>query len=341
MTETLWREILTEWGVSGFEEPVRNWIAGKVQEFGKVNTDAVGNLWLTMQGKEAESRKIAFIAHLDEIGFVLTQITQRGTAKFRKIGGIDDRILPGQKVEVRTKEGKVLPGVIGIKPPHLILDPQEQQKIIPWHELEIFFGFFEKKHAEDAGLDVLLPGRFRKELLWLNEKYLSCRGLDDRAGCLVLLQLADRLSKQNFRGMVYLIWTVQEEYGLRGAKALSRHYFDEAYIVDTLSIGISPDTPGVSPVEAGKGPVARIIDRLGIASLALYEKAKKIAEAHNIPFQVAVAGGTTDATAMFEGGSPALPIGIPTAFSHSPVEFVDIHDVEHTVKLCTLFALQE
>ncbi|MHA2610478.1 MAG: M42 family metallopeptidase [bacterium JZ-2024 1] len=338
MEDVLWKEVLYAWGVSGFEEPVRQLLQEKISAYGEVHVDKVGNLWLIMKGKNPEKRKVAFVAHMDEIGFVLTHITEKGRAKFKKIGGIDDRILPSQKVEVRTRSGEVIPGIIGIKPPHLT-DPQEQQRVIPASELEIFFGFSDAKEAEEAGLEILLPARFQKEILRMNEKFLCCRGLDDRAGCFVLLRLAQELSRAEFSGTLYFIWTVQEEYGLRGARALSRWEFDESYIVDTISFSPGGEVSGVSPIEIGKGFVFRVIDRLGIASYPLYEKARRLAEQFSLPFQIAVAAGTTDATALFEGGSPSLPLGIPLGFSHSSVEVLHTDDVRHTISLCFHLAI--
>ncbi|MFN4182107.1 MAG: M42 family metallopeptidase [bacterium] len=324
--------------MSGFEEPVRLFLQEKISGFGEVQTDKVGNLWLIIKGKNPEKRKVAFVAHMDEIGFVVTHITEKGSAKFKKIGGIDDRILPSQKVEVRTRSGQVIPGIIGIKPPHLT-DPQEQQRVLPYSELEMFFGFSDDKEAEENGLEVFLPARFHKEILRMNEKYLCCRGLDDRAGCFVLLRLAQELSGSQFSGTLYFIWTVQEEYGLRGARALSRWEFDESYIVDTISFSPGREASGVSPIQMGKGPVLRVVDRSGIASYSLYEKARRVLRQFSFPFQVAVAGGTTDATALFEGGSPSLPIGIPLGFSHSTVEVLHIDDVYHTISLCLHLAI--
>jgi len=327
------KEIVEAWGVTGYEEPIRTLLYHKVKEMGEVRVDPVGNLWLTL-GKGR--KRVAFLAHLDELGLVVSRLTSQGTAKFKKVGGIDDRTLPGRHVELLTTKGRVLEGVIGLPPPHLLLDPvTEMNKVIPWQDMEIYFGVNSEKALTELGVSVLDPLRIKKDFFSLPNDQIVCRGLDDRIGCYILLELAREVSKRKFNFQLDVIWTVQEEYGLRGARAVARNTFDEVYVMDTISStqGCGASTP-YTEILLGQGPVIRFIDRAGISSPALMEKVKKIASQNKIPLQKAVSGGTTDATAVFEGGSPAISIGIPVAYTHSAVEICSLKDVKNILRLC-------
>lgn len=326
--------LLNLWGVVGREKPVRQWIRSRVKDFGETTEDAVGNLWLTIGNG---NKHIAFLAHMDELGFAVSQITERGTARFQLLGGIDERVLPGCLVEFMTQTGKVLTGVIGITPPHLTPSPEERSRTLKLADLEVYFGFSSREEAESQGLRVADLGRFVKNPLTLRNDLVCGRALDDRAGCTVLLHLSELLKVEPPSTTVSLIWTVQEEFGLRGAKAVARHSFDEVYIVDTISttqeLATSPP-PQFSPLSLGKGPVIRFLDRAHIASETLVCRVEEAASKAQIPLQYAVSGGTTDAAALFEGGSPALPIAIPLAFTHSPVEVASLTDMERVTLLC-------
>lgn len=327
------KEIVKEWGVSGYENPIRTLLYHKVKDMGKIRVDPVGNLWLTLgKGK----KRVAFLAHLDELGLVVSRLTSQGTAKFKKVGGIDDRTLPGRHVELLTSKNRVLEGVIGLPPPHLMVDSlSEMNKVIPWQDMEVYFGVNSKKALTQLGVSVLDPLRVKKDFFSLPNEQIVCRGMDDRIGCYILLELARKTSKWNLNFQLDVVWTVQEEYGLRGARAVARNTFDEVYVLDTISStqGCGASIP-YTEIFLGQGPVIRFIDRAGISSPALMEKVKKVAKKAQIPLQCAVSGGTTDATAVFEGGSPAISIGIPIAYTHSAVEICSLKDVKNTLRLC-------
>jgi putative aminopeptidase FrvX len=326
--------LVKAWGVVGREEPVRDLIRSRVSSLGKTEVDNAGNLWLTLgQGKKT----LAFIAHMDELGFAVSRITERGTARFQLLGGIDERVLPGRAVEFMTRTGDILNGVIGITPPHLTPNAEERAKAIRLADMEVYFGFSTAREAEAAGLRVTDLGRFAKHPFVLPNDRICARALDDRAGCAVLIAVAEQIKKKRTRGTVHFIWTVQEEFGLRGARAVARHSFDEVYIVDTISatreLAVATP-PQYSELGLGEGPVIRFLDRAHIASRALVEQVERMASEQGIHLQYAVSGGTTDAAALFEGGSPSVPIAIPLAFTHSPVEVASLSDIQQVIQIC-------
>ncbi|MHA2621023.1 MAG: M42 family metallopeptidase [bacterium JZ-2024 1] len=326
--------LINAWGVVGRERPVRDFVLSRVRNIGVTKVDGAGNLWLTVgKGK----KKIAFLAHLDELGFAISRITERGSARFQLLGGIDERVLPGRVVEFMTRYGDVLQGVIGITPPHLTPTAEERARAIKISDMEVYFGFSSREEAESEGLSVTDLGRFSKAPFMMRKDLICGRALDDRAGCAVLVHLAERLQVEPPTATVSIIWTVQEEFGLRGAKAVARTSFDEVYIVDTISATqeLAVNTPPqFSEIGLGKGPVVRFLDRAHIASEALVAKVEDVASEEGINLQYAVSGGTTDAAAVFEGGSPAVPIAIPLAFTHSPVEIASLTDVEQAIEIC-------
>ncbi|MEB3816842.1 MAG: M42 family peptidase, partial [Desulfurococcales archaeon] len=139
----LLRRLVFEFGVSGYEERIRSLVAGLVRDYGRVWVDDVGNLFLDMGGS---GDTLLVAAHMDELGLVVTNIFEDGLLSFRKMGGIDDRILPGQHVVIMGRKGPV-EGVIGITPPHLQFE--REPKVIPWHELRIDVGASSREEVED------------------------------------------------------------------------------------------------------------------------------------------------------------------------------------------------
>ncbi|MEM4422937.1 M42 family metallopeptidase [Pyrobaculum sp.] len=302
-------------GVSGFEEEVRRLILGAVKD-GEV--DEFGNV-LTKTGKS----KVAFVAHMDEVGLLVTSIEEDGRLKFRKVGGVDGRILPGSSV-VLYGDGFKVEGVIGVAPPHF----QQQQQQVSWQDLYIDIGAASRQEAESMGIGPMTPAAFSRRYSNMG-KFVSATALDDRAGCWVLLEAYRRAAAT-------YVWTVQEEVGLMGARALSRR-LDVSYVVvvDTMACCHPNWTGGVKP---GNGPVLRLFDNYGAYNNKLAKKVLEVAKRRGIPIQIGSGGGGTDAGAFFAAGIPAVAIGILTKYSHSPVEMAHKDDLKHAVELVVALA---
>lgn len=239
------------------------------------------------------------------------------------------------KVAIHSFKGPVV-GVIGIKPPHLMMDPEEMKKTISYDKLRIDVGTRSKKETERLGVKVLDPVTFEKTLVHLGKDLVVGRALDDRVGCAILMESYLRLKEKKIRGRLSCVWSVQEEMGLRGGKVIS-HTLQPDYVIvlDTCSSGDSPgiDEGHLQPAMLGKGPVLRIFDSQSIASPMLREAAWKVARSKNIPLQEIVAGATTDATAVQESGSAVLPIGVGMRNTHSTTETVSMKDIDNAIKL--------
>jgi len=338
------KEVVMLPGISGYEDAVRDYVRKYVGKNFQTEEDAMGNLILNIggtapaHGKAQSSGKgpsIAVVAHMDEVGMVVSNILDNGNIKFKVIGGIYDQMLVARAVEVHTKKG-IVRGAVGFNAPHLSVgrDPKE---IITWDKLVIDIGTRSKKETEALGVKFLDPVIIKKDYFEVNKKMVCSRALDNRVGVTALLKLFDNLKKIKFKGKVSLIWSVQEEIGLRGATVIANTMnFDYVIALDTYS---TTDSPGLEkfyqPVFLGKGPVLRLVDVRMIASPKFKNIIDKVAKAAKIPIQYGVTGGSTDGAAMQTSGALTMPIGIPMRYTHSATEMVHLDDLAGLIKLLT------
>ncbi len=327
LVDTL-KEFVMVPGVSGFEGPIRRYLLERLKDF-EPEVDEVGNIIVSI-GDGDES--VAFMAHMDEIGFVTTHIEKNGYVRFSPVGGVDDRMLYGRVVEIFTESGIVY-GVIGLSPPHLSTS-EDMKKNPTWKELAIDVGARTYEEAIKIGVKPLQPGRWKKDFVRMGD-FVVTRALDDRVGVAILYLLLHRLKDKDLKKRVIFIWTVQEETGLRGASALTtKMHFNEIYAIDTMTSGMMPGVAfHLSPVKIGEGPVLRFVDRRGVASEFLREKISRIARENGIPLQLGITGGSTDAAVAFNHGLRSIAICVPVKYTHSPVEMVHLADVKNTLDL--------
>ncbi len=304
----LLRRLVEVPGVSGHEERVASIILESVGG----SLDDMGNV-------RAGNGKVLFVAHMDEIGLLVTHVDSEGKVRFRKVGGVPDQALPSQHVVVHG-EGDV-PGVIGVEPPHF--SKSERQ------DLYIDVGASSPEEAAELGVVPFSPVTFLKVFREVG-RYLSSRAMDDRAGCWVLVEAYRQVPNAAYA------WTVQEEVGLVGARALARSVdVRAAIIVDTLACCNPSVTGGVRP---GGGPVLRVFDNYGPYPRKLASRIAEIARRHDIPIQVGGGGGGTDAAAFQQAGVPSIAIGIPNRYAHSSVEMVHMDDLRNTLRLVVALA---
>jgi len=319
------RELVLVPGVSGYEERVREFIKGRVERIvdaGCVRVDSIGNLIVEIGCRDEAARRIALIAHMDELGLVVTKIESDGRVAFRKLGGIDDRVLVGTYWEILTERG-VVNGVVGLRPPHLALG--EQPKIVPWHELRIDVGTSSREETEALGVKVLDPIVFKKSFVELANGVVSARALDDRFGCIVLLKVLERVAGLDLPCKLLFVWSVQEEIGLRGARVIANTLRpDVVFAVDSFPCcsALTGD------VRLGGGPVLRVIDRSSISSPDLVKFVMRVADEAGLPLQWGVTGGGNDGSVIQNVGAKLAVIGVPMKYSHSLVECISLRDLE-------------
>jgi putative aminopeptidase FrvX len=325
------KELVMLPGVTGHEDAVRAYLKRRVGKRADVTIDRMGNLIATLGDGEPTT---AVVAHMDEVGMLVANIMGDGTLTMKKMGGIDDRVLPGRMVVVHTKRGEVN-GVIGIKAPHLTIDKDEATKVTPWQRLAVDLGTRSEKETAALGVEHLDAITIKKGWQVMNKDYLCSRALDNRVGCWAVLQAFEAAAKRPPKGTVSYVWSVQEEGGLRGAAVIGNTmYLDYVLAIDTYS---TSDAPGLDkffkPVLLGKGPVLRAVDAVAVATPSLREAIKRTAKAAKIPLQVGVTGGTTDGAKLQESGAATVPLGVPMRYTHSPAEVVHIRDVENLARL--------
>jgi putative aminopeptidase FrvX len=247
---------------------------------------------------------------------------------------LDDRTLVGRVVEIRTEKG-IVTGVIGLKPPHLMTDLDDRKKVVPWQDIRVDVGTRTKKETEKLGVRVLDPMVFKKDVTYIGDDIICARGVDNRMGCAILLEVLDKLKDRRLPIKMTFVWSVQEETGLKGAKVVGFELRpDYVFAVDTMT---TTDAPMMGEtferVMIGEGPAMRMYDNAAVASPKLRKLIEEVAKAAKLPLQYGTGGGATDGAAMQDFGSLMMPIGLPMRYTHSPTECASLTDMENASRL--------
>jgi putative aminopeptidase FrvX len=335
-TLKMMQELTEAPGISGFEEPVRRVMRRYMEPLSEILTDNLGSIVGRKVGQEG-GPKILLAGHMDEIGFMVTRITDEGYLKFQTIGGWWDQVMLAQRVEIHTRQGPVI-GVIGSKPPH-ILSPDERKKVYEKKDMFIDVGASSREEAQSFGIrpgDPVVP--VCPFTVMRNPKLLMTKAWDNRFGCALAIEVMRMLKGQPHPNVLYAVGNVQEEVGLRGATTTTN--LIEPDIGFALDTGIAGDTPGIGPDEAegklGKGPVILLYDSSMIPHTGLRDLVIDTAEAQGVPYQFdKVAGGGTDAGRIhiFGAGVPSLVIGVPVRYIHTNAAIMHRDDFDNAVKL--------
>jgi putative aminopeptidase FrvX len=283
---------------------------------------------------------LAVVGHIDEIGLVVTHIDEKGFLWFAPIGGWDPQILVGQRVEVRGRGG-LIPGVVGRKPIHL-LEPDQRKKVVELKGLHIDVGAHDRDEAAVL-IRVGDPVVIAAEPLALAGDRLVSRAMDNRLGAYVALEALRRCNERgSLSGSFAAIAAVQEEIGLFGARTSAFELRpDLAVAVDVTH---ATDAPGVDEKEVGTHPLGSgpAIGRGSTLSPKVFELLVETAEEAGIEHTVSASGRATstdaDAIQISRSGIPTGLVSIPLRYMHSPVELVDLGDLEATVELIAAFA---
>ncbi|MCR8851018.1 M42 family metallopeptidase [Rossellomorea sp. SC111] len=338
-TLTMLKDLTDAKGVPGNEREVREVMKKYIEPFAdEVTTDNLGSLIAKKVGDE-NGPKIMVAGHLDEVGFMITQIDSKGFLRFQTVGGWWSQVMLAQRVTIVTSQGEVT-GVIGSKPPH-ILPPEARKKPVDIKDMFIDIGASSREEVQEWGVkpgDMVVP-HFEFTVM-NNEKMLLAKAWDNRIGCAIAIDVLRNLKDESHPNVVYGVGTVQEEVGLRGARtAAAKIQPDIGFGVD---VGIAGDTPGVSDKEAsskmGEGPQIILYDASMVSHKGLRDFVTDTADEHSIPYQFdAIAGGGTDSGAIHltANGVPALSITIATRYIHSHAAMLHRDDYENTVKLIT------
>lgn len=334
MVKELLKKLSDAHGLSSYEgsirEIIKSELEGHVDEF---TEDAMGNLVAIRRGGDF---KVMVASHMDEIGQMVQYIDDDGFLRFVPIGGWFAPVLYTQRVILHGKKGPVT-GVIGAKPPHL-LSPEERKKEIKMEDFFIDIGATSAEDVAELGIEIGTPVTTDREFTELANNRVTGKAMDNRVGVALLIKALKETTSPH---TIYGVFTVQEELGLKGAKVSAFTLEPDCAIATDVTI--PGDHPGVTKKEAspemGKGPVLVLVSAQGRGLMADWKLADWLREAADeaeIPYQLEVGtGGNTDATIihLVKGGIPSIPLSIPARYIHSPVEVVDIGDVEAGVSL--------
>jgi endoglucanase len=328
----LLKELSEALGVCGHEDAVRDLIREEIDGLvDECRIDALGNLIGLKKGSAPSPRKVMVSAHMDEIGLMILHIESDGTLRFRPVGGIDARVLLAKAVLVGDKR---VPGVIGVKPIHL-LEKKERQQVLRHEQLGIDIGASSKEQAEKlvkigdyAAFDVQyadLGGVLRT---------VKGKAFDDRAGCAVLIELL----RADYAFDFYGVFTIQEEVGGRGAKVAAYAIAPElAFVLEGTICDDLPKKRDVSPTtKLGAGPAITIMDRSMISDRRIVRLLSDTAHDEGIPHQFKQPGlGGTDAGPIHlaREGVPTGVVSVPSRYIHSPACILSLEDLDNTVRL--------
>ena len=324
-------------GISGAEGAVAKIIRDEVAPYvDEITTDRMGNL---VAIKKGDDFKIMLAAHMDEIGLMVQYIDEKGFIRFVGVGGWYNPVLVSQRVILHGEKGDV-PGVLGMKPPH-VMEEADRKKPIELANLFIDVGAHSAEEVEAMGITVGTTVTIDRDYQPLAGTVVTGKALDNRVGCAMLI---GALKEMETKHTIYAVFTVQEEVGLKGAKTAAFSLNPDVAVATDVTI--PGDSPGIerrkAPVFMGEGPVVVMVSASGRGHLAnprMVDWLKKTAKKHDIKIQLEVGdGGNTDASAInFErGGIPSVPVSVPARYIHSPVEVIDLKDLQGAIELLRL-----
>jgi len=322
-------------GPAGFEEEVKDLIFQLVKNYtDELYEDPLGNLIALKRG--TSGKRVMVDAHMDEVGLIVSHF-QGPFVKFQLLGGWDARLLPGQKVVIKTRRGEKVIGVIGTIPPH-IQSQDEMKKAFDVNDLFIDVGAQDEEELKKKGINIGDPAVIFAEAKELDEETIVGKAFDDRAGCGVLIKVLERLKHTKLPYDLYAVFTVGEELGLRGAKA-SAYNVDPDFSISVEGT-IAVDNPNIPPYKQpshiGKGPVITVVDRSIVVNPKVVQFIEQVAQKNGIPFQYKTPiFGSTNAGAIHleRGGVLSSVIAVPVRYIHSPLSILKIKDFEYTVEL--------
>jgi len=330
----LLREILLVPGVSGHEGPVSYFIQGRLPAGLKAERDAMNNVWFTVGSGRPH---ILFVAHSDELGWVVDKITPEGRVRVKQGGGILPQTVEARPVIIHTGKGDV-PGIVSPRPGYDDRQSEVETQEAPFTAtaFDIYLGVTSEAEARALGVAEGDPLTAKKTITDLGPGLMATRAVDDRAGCAALLDAALRLRPETVKGKtVTFAWDVQEEVGLFGASALAKTLApDYVFAIDTF---VSTDSPLESKrfayLPVGKGAVLRAIDSSNVTPKTEILKVLAIARKRAIPVQIGNSRGGNDGSVFLAGGAVDIPLSWPGSYAHSLIEKIDRRDLEALTNL--------
>lgn len=318
-------------GTSGREDAVRNYIIEKIKDKYEYSVDALGSVIAFKKGKKAPDKKVLVAAHTDEVGFIITDITDDGYLRFAPVGGIDAAVVLGRRVDING-----IKGVVGAKAVHLLSDDEKKNEPA-FDKLAIDIGAADKAEAEKA-VSLGDCAYFASDYCEFGDGFIKSKALDDRIGCMLMIELIN----SDLEYDTYFCFNVQEEVGLRGSGCSAYAVKPDVAVIleSTTAADIDGVTGGDKCCVLGKGPVVSFMDGRTIYDKQIFDLAFEVAKENNIKIQTKtkIAGGN-DAGAIQKSGAGCrvAAVSLPCRYIHSGSSVVKIGDIEETRRFLPLF----
>ncbi len=329
-------------GVSGHEKYVRQYMRMHLEKVSEiVIQDKLGSIF-GIVNENSSGPTVMMAGHMDEVGAMVTEITEKGFIKLIPIGGINPPVMLSQHMNIVLDDGSFCPGVIGAKPPHLLRDETTKQ-ISTFDDFLLDIGADSKEHATSLGVKVGQQIVFHNNYTFTKDgKKIISKAWDDRFGSAMALDLLESIKKEELPCKFVAGANVQEEVGLRGAQTSSFMIKPDVFI----AVDCSPCSDTFEETEVGgtlgKGFMIRFYDPRAIMHQGMKMFVESVAKKHSIPFQYYKSMGGTDAAAvqLSEAGVLVCTIGMPARYIHSTTSMIHIDDYE-AVKKVVLEMLKE
>ncbi|MGE5361231.1 MAG: M20/M25/M40 family metallo-hydrolase [Bacteroidales bacterium] len=325
--------------VSGAEGPVREAVTGLLPKWAKPEIDQRGNVTVTFGQPTASgnassgkgAKELVFVAHMDEIGYEITDILEDGTATVRKRGGFFDYLWEAHPVSVVTTKAGLVGAVVAPRPNYLRAADAAPKP----EDVMLYFGTTSRAETEALGVAKGNTATIHKQLTQLAGARWTARAMDDRCGVAALLDALRTIDPAKVANRVTFAFVVGEETGLEGSGFLAQRSHPAAvFAIDTFVSSDSPvDPQRMALVPLGSGAVARAIDSSSITPPDVVARVVSIGRAHQIPVTPATTSGGNDGSQFSRYGSVVVPLSWPGRYSHSPVEVMDLRDLNNLVGL--------
>lgn len=330
-------------GLSGYEGRVRRALAQSMNALGiGCRTDRMGNLIATLPGT-TDAPSVMLFAHMDQLGLIVRKIEANGLVRVERLGGVPERALPSQEVLFCVGEGRDVPGIIAHKSHHAT-GQDEKYRVLPYPELYIDAGFRSAAEVLAAGIDVGTAIVYRPSATELANGRIAGTSVDDRAACAVMVEVAAGLLEVERRPTIHFVFSVQEEFNLRGAVTAAQVLQpDVAIQLDLILATDTPDMAARGDVRLGGGPAMSMYSFHGRGTLngtlphpAMVKLFEDSSADAGIPLQrSAHIGALTDLSyvQLVGQGVASIDIGFPMRYSHSSLEVCDLGDLSQLTRL--------
>lgn len=330
-------------GPSGYEDEVRLILEELVTPYvDEIRTDALGNLIVRRNADRSQAPTLMIDAHMDEVGFVVSHIASSGFVFLAPVGGWDERVLPGHRVQLSTRDREKIFGVIGTVPPH-IQGKDDKRAPFPLESLFVDIGARNDREVALRGLRIGDSAVLYQPFRMLTDDVLSAKAFDDRVGCAILVQLLEALAQEErLPYHIVGVFSCFEETGARGAAVAAYEVAPTLALV--LEATVAADVPNVPesrcPSRLGEGPVLTLMDKYTHCHPRLVRFLEAIAEDLHMPFQFKrpIFGGTNAARIhISRKGVPTATISVPCRYIHSAAGILRMSDYENARQLVLAF----